>query len=194
MPPARRACSRSRSVREERRPAGPLMSLEATGWRPDGNEEGGTGDRGECCLKKDARMEDGQRHGGLSTRTSPSQPKARLLPHPTRLAPPSPAPFPRPSLRAAFSSRTQFHSSLIRDDCSTIIYNIYSHIVQLVTLAGGKGKTCVDSCKTYQKQQQLHNNSRQITSIDDRAHKQEPEQNYTTERATPAAPPYQYMS
>lgn len=59
MPPARRACSKSRSVREPRRPDWPLESLEATGWRLDGNEEGGTGDRGEGCLKRDARMEEG---------------------------------------------------------------------------------------------------------------------------------------
>ena len=161
VPPARRACSKSRSVREERRPAGPLMSLEATGWRPDGNEEGGTGDRGECCLKKDARMEDGQRHGGLSTRTSPSQPKARLLPHPTRLAPPSPASFPRPSLRAAFSSRsfTPRRASLIRDDCSTIIYNIYGHIASYNSSPRRerRRKTCGGRRNENTNRLQLHN-------------------------------------
>lgn len=57
VPPVRRASSKSRSVREMRRPASPLASLEATGCRPAGNEDGGTGDRGECCLKRDARLE-----------------------------------------------------------------------------------------------------------------------------------------
>ena len=71
VPPARRACSKSKSVRESRRPASPLMSLEATGWRPAGNDEGGTGDRGECCLKRDASLEEaGLASGGLSRRPS----------------------------------------------------------------------------------------------------------------------------
>ena len=61
VPPARRACSKSKSVRETRRPAGPFRSLDATGWRPVGNAEGGTGDRGDGCLKSEARVEEGER-------------------------------------------------------------------------------------------------------------------------------------
>ena len=58
VPPARRACSKSSSVRESRRPPDPLTSFDPTGCRPAGNDEGGTVDRGDACLKRDARVED----------------------------------------------------------------------------------------------------------------------------------------
>lgn len=54
VPPARRACSKSKSVRETRLAA--WRSLDPTAWRPDGKEEGGAGDRGEGCRKRDARL------------------------------------------------------------------------------------------------------------------------------------------
>ncbi len=71
VPPARRACSKSSSVREVRRPAIPWVSFDPTGCRPVGNDDGGTGDRGDVCLKRDARVRD----GGLAT--SPYEVKAR---------------------------------------------------------------------------------------------------------------------
>ena len=54
VPPARSACSKSRSVRETRREAWRLLG--PTAWRPDGKADGGAGDRGDGCLKRDARL------------------------------------------------------------------------------------------------------------------------------------------
>ena len=74
MPPACRASSKSSSVRETLRPARPLTSREATGWSPVGNDEGGTGDRGDCCLKMCARMEDGAGTGTVGELASEDDP------------------------------------------------------------------------------------------------------------------------
>ena len=57
VPPARRASSKSSSVRERRREGGALAGDEPE-WREEGKAEGGTGDRGEFCLKRWARMEE----------------------------------------------------------------------------------------------------------------------------------------
>lgn len=62
VPSARRACSKSSSVREMRRWR--LPSRAATGCRPAGKDDGGRGDRGDgCwCRNSDARMaQDGRR-------------------------------------------------------------------------------------------------------------------------------------
>ena len=74
VPPACRASSKSSSVRETLRPARPLTSREATGWSPCGNDEGGTGDRGDCCLKMCARMEDGAGTGTVGELASEDDP------------------------------------------------------------------------------------------------------------------------
>lgn len=54
VPSARRACSKSKSVRETRLAAWGLLG--PTARRPDEKEEGGAGDRGEGCRKRDARL------------------------------------------------------------------------------------------------------------------------------------------
>ena len=59
VPSASRACSKSSSVRERRRWPCPWRSLGPTGWRPLGNEDGGTGDRGDGWRNSEARVEPG---------------------------------------------------------------------------------------------------------------------------------------
>lgn len=56
VPSARKACSKSKSVRETRRCKLPLTSFEPTGCSPDGNAEGGAVDRGEGWRNSGARM------------------------------------------------------------------------------------------------------------------------------------------
>lgn len=56
VPSARRACSKSSSVRETRRCERPCASDCRRGCRPPGNEVGGTSERGDGCRNREARV------------------------------------------------------------------------------------------------------------------------------------------
>lgn len=80
VPSARRACSKSKSVRDARRGRPPLTSLEATGCRPAGNDDGGTGDRGDGCRNKEARVKGVAQPQG-ATMDARDKPAAGCRPH-----------------------------------------------------------------------------------------------------------------